>query len=489
MSNDNAARWASTVAKTKPTGDLRDQVRALVRAGYEAGVGHGEIIAELQRWQYSNARFVDGPDFLRHALEAVATAPEQLAPDWIDFPVVHTKGPHKGRPVKDRLENTRAMLETLGCTAVYNLMTHTLEIDAVALHGVAAERRANYAHDWLRERASRYGLSKDAVGEHVSLLASERHPVRDWLAGCVHDGRDRIAELCETVDSDDPLAPVLVRKWLLQCAAAISGERFRPVGVLVFVGPQGCGKTTWCSSLAPSDEEWIGLGMHLDPSNRDSVQQLTRYWIAELGELDATFKRSDVAALKAFVDRPADTYRSAYARREERVPRRTVLFASCNRPRFLQDDTGNRRWWCVRVQACDWRHGLDTRQLWRQALDEVRAGAAWRLTDDEQAALNASNARFESIDPLADELWAAWQPSPADTGGDAGWQPLADIVAALPGREGRPASKRDANAVAKLLRDAGVRSRRSGRHRLLQFAVARQIGKASASDWADVSSY
>jgi len=492
VSNDTAARWASSVARAEPQGDLRDQVRAFVRAGYEAGVQQGEIVAALQRWQYDHARFVDGPSFLRHCLDAVAVAPEELAPDWIDFPVVHAKGPHKGRPAKERLENSRALLAALGCRARYNLMAHSIELDAPALAAIAAERRANVERDWLRERANRYGLSKDGVCEHVSLLAGEYHPVRDWLADVVHDGRDRIADLVATVDSDDDLAPTLVRKWIWQCAAAVSGPSFRPVGVLVFVGPQGCGKTTWCERLAPPEQEWIGLGMHLDPSNRDSVQQLTRHWIAELGELDATFRRADVAALKAFVDRPADTYRSAYARREERIPRRTVLFASCNRPRFLQDDTGNRRWWCVRVSACDWRHGIDTRQLWRQALDEVRAGAQWRLTAEESAQLNASNARFESLDPLADEVWAAWSPGPADADvrSDAGWRSLAEILAALPGREGRPASKRDANAVAKLLRDAGARSRRSGAHRLLQFAVQRSDGApAREAGWGDAGRF
>ena len=444
--------------RSEPRADLRGQIRAMVRAAREARVDQAEIVRVLQYWQFQNAKFVDGAAFLTETLEAIAAAPAELAPDFVSFPEVHERGPHRGRPVKDRIENTRALLGAYKCAVRYNLLTHLIELDTPELSTIAPERRANVEIDWLRTTASRHGLSKDAVCEHMSLIAEEYHPVREWIGGVAWDGEDRISALLDTVESPDPLARTLIRKWILQCAAAVSGGRFRPVGVLVLVGPQGCGKTTWCERLAPVDTEWIGLGMHLDPNSRDSVQQLTRYWISELGEVDATFRRADVAALKAFVDRPFDTYRSAYARREERVPRRTVLFASVNRPRFLVDDTGNRRWWSVAVTSCKWDHGIDTRQLWRQALDESRAGASFRLSAEESVALAASNEQFESIDPLAAELWETWRPAPADVDGSAGWQSLTEILGSLPGRRDRPASKRDANEVAGLA-CAGVRAR------------------------------
>ena len=34
---------------------------------------------------------------------------------------------------------------------------------------------------------------------------------------------------------------------------------------------------------------------------KDSVMQCVRNWIVELGELDATFRKSDIASLKSFI--------------------------------------------------------------------------------------------------------------------------------------------------------------------------------------------
>jgi putative DNA primase/helicase len=40
-------------------------------------------------------------------------------------------------------------------------------------------------------------------------------------------------------------------------------------------------------------------GMMLRPDDRDSVKQVVSHWLVELGELDATFRKSDIAQLKA----------------------------------------------------------------------------------------------------------------------------------------------------------------------------------------------
>lgn len=485
--NDAQARWTARVMGDKPDADTRAQIREFVRLAREAGCDDKLITATIGRWQFDNAAFVEQSRYLPDLIEAMAAAPDQLRADFVDFPIKVQRGVNAGKPVKDRIENTRAMLDGHGAKVRYNLMTHRVEITARTLADVSIERRANVEVDWFRTTCRRYGLSPDASGEQLSLVAREYHPVRDWiLSAGSWDGVDRIDRLIDSVETTDATAPMLIRRWIRQCAAAISGGRFRPVGVLTFVGPQGCGKTTWAERLAPPEMDWIGIGLHLDPSSRDSVQAVTRYWIAELGEVDATFRRADVAALKAFIDRPFDTYRSAYARREEQIPRRTCLFASVNKRDFLVDETGNRRWWVVDVTRCRWDHGIDTRQLWAQAFAEVAAGKPWRLDVDESAQLAASNARFESIDPLSAEVFATWSPSPADSDSDSGWTAINDIVAGLPGRADRPIAKREVNAVGRVLRAAGVAERRSpDRARALQFAVRRaSTGAGGGERWS-----
>ena len=473
------AEWLAMVASTGRDGDLVTQVRALGAAGVDAAVPVELLQEQLISWVVTHQDHgeLEDPSAAYAAVGELARAYRAgLHGRRVVFRDVHTKGQRKGKPISHSLRNIRALLEAYRATCRYNTMTHRLELDSPAIQ-CADERRANHEITWWRHLCDMHGLAKDQASEYLGLVADEYHPVREWITAQTWDGQDRVSAIIDTIDTDDELAPVLVRRWLLQCVAAVSGDpTFRPAGVLVLQGPQGCGKTTWCSRLVPADKPWAAIGMHLDPTNRDDVQAVTRYWIAELGELDATFRKADVAALKAFVDRDKDVYRAAYARREEEVRRRTVLFASVNRPDFLADDTGNRRWWTVRVRSCEWRHGIDLAQLWAQLWHDYHAGADYRLTDDELHALNQRNVEHELHDPLADDLFDTWEPI------DTAWEPappsqqhtLRQVVEALP-EQHRTAQvyTRTCRQVAKLLRQAGATEGRVGKGRALGFLVRR----------------
>ena len=493
MMRDSWAAWQTATIGAAPASTteagITEQVRQMVLDAQARRVPRDTITQTVGHWWYTRASSVcafEGIQAILQGIEQADRSPMTPQEQSVSFPFLHERGARRGLPVKGRIENTAALIDAYGVKLRYNLMAHDLEIEIPGCEP-ARERSGNVMLYQVRALAERHGLSKDTVCEHINLLAREYHPVRDWITSAPWDGADRITPLIDTVKTSDPLANVLIRSWLRQCAAAVSGQRFRAAGVLTFSGPQGCGKTSWVKRLEPQGSDWIGIGLGLDPHNRDSVQQLTGHWIAELGELDGTFRRADIAALKAFVDRPSDTYRSAYSRREETIPRRTVLFASVNRRDCLIDDTGNRRWWCVDVTACNWRHDLDTQQLWAQVYDEVARGVPYQLDETLHAELNASNARFEAIDPLEIEIFEAWQPGPADTDTSLGWQTIRDIVSALPGREDKAVSKREANAAARILRAAGVTERgRSGRYPA-RFAVSRVANVTSNGNrsWRD----
>jgi putative DNA primase/helicase len=72
------------------------------------------------------------------------------------------------------------------------------------------------------------------------------------------------------------------------------------------------------------------------------VMSAVSHWVVELGELDSTFKKSDVSVLKAFITRRQDKLRRPYARRDSVFPRRTVFAGTVNDYQFLHDNTGNR---------------------------------------------------------------------------------------------------------------------------------------------------
>ncbi len=385
---------------------------------------------------------------------------------WIDWPIYRKPAKKDEAPTAPDprfVENTAALLDAYGIRCRWNLMRHLLEIDVPGFN-VPAERAQNANLSRILELAERHGLAKKATIDHLEILTRDYHPVAEWIASRPWDGTDRVDALMGSIGlaegSNTTLAYTLIKRWLISCCRAVLpaelGEsKFTPQGVLVFQGPQGIGKTEWFKRLAPPDSDWIATGRVIDPHNRDSVQQATSFWIVELGELDATYRRSDVAAIKAFVTQDTDTFRAAYARREENTPRRTVMAASVNPRYFLQDDTGNRRWWTVACLSLNWRHGIDVQQLWAQVMVEAkRADAQWWLSPAENAALTEANAAHEVGDPIAEDLWDTWAPTPVQS--VSARVTLSDIWAALPGRGNKGRTKAESTALANALRAAGV---------------------------------
>ena len=404
------------------------------------------------------------------------TTPAPVAPAGLVLPRVGARG-----PLKDHIDNTRALLSHHGVRCRYNLMTHQLEVDLPDVK-YATERRANATVSWVENRAADAGLSRLPVVAHLQELAAEYHPVAEWIASRPWDGRDRIPEIAGTLElqagADASFCGTLLWRWLLGAAASIRPQlegEFAAQGVLVLQGDQGRGKTRWLRSLAPPRTGWVLTGRSIDPRDRDSVQVATSVWLCELGEVDATFRRSDVAALKAFVTQESDSYRSAYARREERVQRRTVFMASVNEPEYLVDRTGNRRWWTLPIARCNADHHVDLQQLWAQLVAAVDVGERWWLDDDELEALRQVNAEHEPEDPLGSELRAEWSPSPVyEVDGAGGGRSLSEVFRALPSFEDRAPSPVEAHRLVAELRAMGVRSHRTSKGRVYFVVSARR---------------
>jgi putative DNA primase/helicase len=152
----------------------------------------------------------------------------------------------------------------------------------------------------------------------------------------------------------------------------------------------------------PEDKNLIKDGGILKPDDRDSVKQAVSFWLVELGELDSTFRKSDIAALKAFLTNDKDVLRRAYARKESQYARRTVFFGSVNPKEFLHDPTGNRRYWTIEVAHLNHSHNIDMQQVWAQVYELWKAGASHYLTPDEMGQLNNHNEDFTASDPIVE---------------------------------------------------------------------------------------
>jgi len=198
-----------------------------------------------------------------------------------------------------------------------------------------------------------------------------------------------------------------MKKWLISCVAAAYEEHgFSAEGILTFRGAQGLGKTLWFKRLCDYDRGWLLEGATLNPSDKDSVKRAVSHWIVELGEIESTFKKSDIDQLKAFVSAGYDELRLPYDRAFSRYQRRTAFYASVNAREFLTDTSGNRRFWVLDVKDIDVNHGVDMQQMWAQVKETmyVKGQKNWFLSPDEREMLNESNERYRTQSSVEDLL-------------------------------------------------------------------------------------
>ncbi len=308
-------------------------------------------------------------------------------------------------------ENLQWLLEQYGISARYNIISKDVAVIIPGRH-YGGDAAANCALAEINSLCARNRMPKADTGDYLKLIANQQsyNPVAEFITSKPWDGVSRIQAVCETLetapDYDRGLLVMLVRRWLVSAAAAaLLPNGFWSKGVLVLQGPQSLGKTAWFKSLVPQEQRTlIKVGANIDPSNKDSISSAIGHWMVELGELDGTFRKADIAKLKAFISQDVDMLRRPYDRLESRYQRRTVFFASVNPERFLADETGNVRWWTVPVTGVNYTHDIDVQQLWAEVASLFRDGERWWLERDEEAALEGVNREHEAIDPLEEML-------------------------------------------------------------------------------------
>jgi len=250
------------------------------------------------------------------------------------------------------------------------------------------------------------------------------NPVKDYIFSLPWDGVSRIEDFANTLKVDGEkreLSNKIIKTWLLQCVAALDRAK---IGtdlnhyavakfelILVLQGVQGLKKTKWFGHLLPPirkgekfSSRYIKDGSHLILDNKDSIKQNVSCWINELGELDATFRKSDIAQLKAFCSNQTDTLRLPYAKTECSFQRSTSFCASVNDEQFLNDNTGSRRFGVLAVKSIVLNHGIDMQQLWAEIWQLYTAGHKWWLDKETEQEMQVNNENHQTANPLEETI-------------------------------------------------------------------------------------
>ena len=148
------------------------------------------------------------------------------------------------------------------------------------------------------------------------------------------------------------------------------------------VGDQGAGKSTFFRLLAV-DDEWFTDDLK-DLESGKVYEKLQGHWIIELSEMLATNNAKSNEAIKSFLSRQKEIYRTPYERYPKDRPRQCVFAGTTNKISFLPSDrTGNRRFLPI---ACQENEAevfiLDNekesreyiRQMWAEVMEIWRSG-------------------------------------------------------------------------------------------------------------------
>lgn len=425
-----------------------------------ASIAHNADYSDVERAQFATA--------IQNRARALGTKLEiGTVRGWLRSRV-KASFPHlneDGHPLCT-IENLEVLLGRLGVVVRYNMISKATEI-LIPDSSFSRDNKDNASIADILSACERARMSTKYVPQFLLRIADANayNPVSTWIESVPWDGVSRLARFYATVDCggqmDQGLKELLMQKWLVQAVgAAFAPDGVAAQGILTFTGAQNIGKTTWFNRLAPSSLDVIHTGHTLDVRSKDSQLIALKFWIVELGEVDATFRKSDVSALKSFATQSVDSIRRPYAMTESTYGRRTVFGASVNDSLFLSDPTGNRRFWTIPAVGFAVDDGLDMQQLWAEVLVLYQGGARWYLSMTEAGLLGEHNEDFTVTDPIDERVAAGF----AWTGLEAccEWATASDVLMRVGIKD---PSKAQTISAARALRrlNGGQRKKSNGR--------------------------
>jgi predicted P-loop ATPase len=299
--------------------------------------------------------------------------------------------------------------------------------------------------DWLQQQGIAVPITITASAVEAVAKAAAFHPVRDYLAGLVWDGTERVTTFATTHLGAEATAyhNEVSRRMLVAAVARIMRPGCKHDHMPILEAPQGAGKS---KAIAALFQPWFTDDL-AELGTKDASMQVRAAWGIEVAELSA-MTRGEIERVKAFITRSTDRFRPSYGRRVIEVPRQSVFIGTTNALEYLKDETGGRRFWPIRCGTID--HSAierDRDQLWAEAVALFNSGEPWWFTNAEilEQAHEQQSLRYQD-DP--------WQPEVGKYCASVGDASIGEILEAL-GVERARWTQADQNRVARCLRQLG----------------------------------
>jgi hypothetical protein len=281
--------------------------------------------------------------------------------------------------------------------------------------------RAILDHDFIRAVAwfNRHGfpnIGKIIIIDAVETVGKETiiSPIRhyledleariDWNPGIYSAKLPRMfQDYFGTIEdaglpgADPKYLSAVGKKFMISAVARALTPGCKVDTMLVLEGGQGAGKSSAARILAGVEyfsDNLPAMG------TKDASDHVRGKWIVEVAELSA-MQKSEIELTKAFISRQEEKFRPAYNRKEITYKRRCVFIGTTNQDTYLRDETGNRRFWPVRVGKINLAAlQRDRDLLWAEAVYWYKAGVKWYLSAEEEVL-----AKEVQTDRVSEDIW------------------------------------------------------------------------------------
>jgi len=229
-------------------------------------------------------------------------------------------------------------------------------LDKIIRYVALSNSMYNRVADYMDSLSALYpGQPESVLDEFMSLLQfdtpkNEYEDIDDYEARCKKEA-DFYRELFD--------------KFFTRMHGHINGTRRTSSGeykgliendiVPILGGPQGCGKTTLCQWIACDHELYADLGSGLKAKfgSAETIKKIRGKLLAEIGEMKIMKTADDVETVKSFISQKEIEVDIKYVENQKKIPMTVSYIGTSNPEQYLSDDTGNRRFWPVKIKDID----------------------------------------------------------------------------------------------------------------------------------------
>lgn len=298
-----------------------------------------------------------------------------------------------------------------------------------------------------------------------SSYASDYNPVEDYLQNTgTWDGHDYIGDFADRIKTNNPHFKPFFHKWFVGMVATwknidrMHGNSLMPV----LIGTQGCGKSTICRMILPPELRYAYAERMPLCGGPEMERSMGRFLLVNLDEFDQLNARRQ-AILKNVIQSPQGKVRKLYTNNIVDVRRYASFIGTTNQLDVLADPTGSRRFICTEVEGLiDTFKPVNYKQMYAQAVEDLRTGYCYWLTKEDEKILEHENAKYRQVTPLM-QLFTTYYRKATNDDSDVQWVTPLEIITSINNATRSHIELSKSITLGRELHGAGFESRRLGR--------------------------